>query len=181
MTGEEFLKLVHDNTDLLIRTVIANNPQAIAGNISAAHLNSPNPELNNPYTIIMNLWNRGKYSEVAHILNVPYLPNNLPPGYDDFFREVVQIKPTAKMIMKSDTASGGNWWSNMDWGGIIDSIGGLYLDITGGQNTSLQDNNVSNQPPVINMPAQDNTMLYVVGGGIALLIIALLVYLAAKK
>lgn len=178
MTGEDFLQLLHNDPSLWIRTVITNNPDAVAGNISAARLHSPDQRLNDPYTILMNLYSRGRYAEVARILNVPYLPKTLPPGYDDFFREVVQLKPTPKMMLRNDDGSGSNWWSNMDWGGILDGIGDLYSLIAGGGNTTLQDNTVQPLPPA---PApKDNTMLYI-GAGAAALIIALLIFLAAKK
>lgn len=180
MTGEDFLTMLHNDTSLLLRTIIANNPNAVAGNISAARLNSPDQRLNDPYTILMNLYSRGKYAEVAKIINVPYLPSTLPAGYDDFFREAVQIRPTPKMMLRSDNGtSNSNWWSNMDWGGIIDSIGGLYSDITGGEQTTLTDNTVQPLPPVT-PPAKNNTLLYV-GGAVGALILALLIYLAVKK
>lgn len=182
MTGEDFISMLHNNTSLLLRTIIANNPNAIAGNISAARLHSPDQRLNDPYTILMNLYNRGKYAEVARILNVPYLPNTLPPGYDDFFREAVQIRPTPKMMLRSDNGQNNtNWWTNMDWGGIIDSIGDLYSDIAGGGTTTLADNDLPNQPPApAPAPPKDNTMLYI-GGGVAALLIIVLLFVALKK
>lgn len=179
MTGEDFLRLLHNDTSLLFKTIIANNPQAVAGNISAAKLFSPNPALNDPYVILMNLWNRGKYAEVMQILDVPYLPNNLPPGYDDFFREVGELRPTPKMMLKSDTGNS-NWWTQMDWGGIISSVGDLYSDIVGGNQTTLHDNNLQTQPPLPPVPEKDNTEKYVMYGAIAVVVL-LLVYLAAKK
>lgn len=180
MTGEDFLTMLHNDTSLLLRTIIANNPNAVAGNISAARLNSPDQRLNDPYTILMNLYSRGKYAEVAQIINVPYLPSTLPAGYDDFFREAVQIRPTPKMMLRSDNGtSNSNWWSNMDWGGIIDSIGGLYSDIVGGGETTLTDNTVQPLPPAPVAP-KDNTLLYV-GGGLAALLVLVLVFVALKK
>lgn len=184
MTGEQMISLLHDDTSLLLRTIIANNPNAIAGNIAAARLHSPDQRLNDPYTILMNLYNRGKYAEVAKIINVPYLPNNLPPGYDDFFREVVQLRPTKKMMLKNDNGQNNtNWWTNTDWDGIIDSIGDLYIDIVGGSSTTLIDNPV-NPNPVNPNPApqqpKDNTLLYI-GGGVAALLVIILLFVALKK
>jgi hypothetical protein len=177
MTGEDFLKLLHNDTSLLLRTIIANNPNAVAGNISAARLHSPDQRLNDPFTILMNLYSRGKYDQVAKIINVPYLPSTLPAGYDDFFREAVQIRPTPKMMLKADTGNSGSWWQNMDWGGILDSVGGLYSDIVGGNETTLIDNTVQPLPPEA---PKDNTILYV-GGGIAALLIVVLLFVALKK
>lgn len=175
VTSDNFVSMLAQDPALLFRTIIANNPKAVQGNINAAHLTSSNQQLNDPFTILMNMYSRGRYAEVARIIAVPYLPGTLPPGYDEFFRDVAfQHQPQLR-----STNGSGSWWTEMDWGGIIDGIGGIVGQFTDEPGSGGGGTGPGPAPTPAPAPAPDNTVLYIslAGGAIAL---ALIVYLATR-
>lgn len=120
--------MVHNNLDGL-------NQRAI----QFGHIQSPlgREEM---FSLIKRFSASGDYQTLQQLFSVDYVPNVFPRSNDVFFFN--QFSPTYRNNLDgppteeewwngyNDTGNG-SWWSDMDWGGIVDSLGGVITIFSG--------------------------------------------------
>lgn len=183
MTTSERSALRRDlqNPADLFTLVAENNPEGLSNQFQAWGFTYGSSSPSEMVGELMKMWNAGgEMQEKALRLvgGVQYRYNVLPAWMD----EVITGNTAPQLRSTTGTAEDQTWYSEMDWGGIIDSIFGGIAQFTGGQ----EDNgNVGTSPVDPYQPgtntAQNGQMVQWIAIGAAVLVIIVALFIAMRK
>lgn len=155
--------------------IIQNNPDAVYRNLSGMGIA---PKSNQPeaiYSTVEKLLKSKQGNHAIAALNVEYLPQNDPGGYNDFFQEYNVLDGQLKSITttpETSTESGGSFWPSDLGEGV-----GIITELLDAFGPYIPTGKVTvGQPPVIN--ESPNLMLW---GGVIFVVVVIIVLIKLLK
>jgi hypothetical protein len=183
MTKQEIVNKLNSDPYYVASFVIQNNPDGVYDQLNsmglAGTITTIEPEC--IYPVVENLINSKQGEKAVQALNVPYLPENDPGGYNDLFQEFGALDggnnivvPQSRMMGTGQESSGdGSFWPQ-DLGqatGIVTSLLDSFLPyFQGGKGTGV---NQAYQQPA--QPESNKPNLILWGGVIAFVVVILLI------
>jgi hypothetical protein len=160
----------------LFTLIVENNPEGVSNQMQSWGWTYSDSTKEQMVTELMRAWNAGgadRQKALRLVKNVQYRYGVFPAGFD----QVITGQPAPpKMLTTDGQGSDQNWYSEMDWGGIIDSI-------FGGVQGVINDDGATT-PPANTPPADGgeeaakqpfNMQWIAVGGAVLVLIVALVI------
>lgn len=180
MTTSEQKALKRDlsNPLHLFTIIVENNPEGVSNQMQSWGLTYSSSTPDEMIKELVKAYNAGgaiKAGALQLVRNVKYKYGVLPAGFD---QAITGQAPPPKMLTTDGQGSDQSWYSEMDWGGIIDSIFGGVDKLTDKPSTPP-----STTAPPITEPsgagAGINPQWFAVGGAVLVVILAL--FIAMRK
>lgn len=189
MTTSERKALQRDlsNPQHLFTLIVENNPEGVSNQMQSWGWSYSDSSPEQMIEELMKAWNSGgqvRQQAIKLVSNVQYRFGVFPSGFD----QVITGQAPQPMLQTTDgQGAEGNWYSDIDWGGIIGAIGGIVTDATGGGSNGWTPEGPNSTPgaaPGVD-DAEDSegskkTMQWVAVGAAVLIIIVALV-IAMRK
>jgi hypothetical protein len=144
MTDSEQKALKHDlnNPVDLFTLIVENNPSGVSNQMQSWGLTQSDSTPDQMISELVRAYNAGgpiKAQSLAIVRNVQYRFGVFPAGYDE---AITGQQAPPKMLTTDGQGSDQNWYADIDFGGIIDSIFGGVAAVTGsGSGNSSGGNN----------------------------------------
>ena len=116
----------------LFTLIVENNPEGVSNQMQSWGLTQSDSTPEQMVSELVRAYNAGgqiKAQSLAIVRNVQYKFGVLPAGYDE---AITGQQAPPKMLTTDGQGSDQNWYADIDFGGIIDSIFGGVAAVTGG-------------------------------------------------
>lgn len=135
MNRAEAYEKIRTEPDYLVSVMVANNLAALNKRAQDLRLAKADLTADGMFGLFSNLAQNARFQDISSLVTgVNYEPNQLTKGNDKFFfeefspamREQFVGPPTEEDFWSQyEGAGNGQWWTDFDWGGVIDSLGGV--------------------------------------------------------
>lgn len=158
MTPEQAYEKLRTDTDYLVSVMVANNLEALNTRAEQLQLIKAPLTADGMFSLMFKLSANNDIATISELVNgIDYAPNKLTRGNDKFFFENFSPlmnqafvgPPTEEEFWgQYEQANEGDWWTDFDWGGVIDSLGGFINVFSNwGENEETPGYNPNPQPP----------------------------------
>jgi hypothetical protein len=199
MTPEQAYNKFQSEPDYLVSAIVANNLERLNELAQQYQLSSRNLSADGMFALFNELAKEQDFSSIEALLSgLDYQAGKLPKGTDKFFFEnfspaflesPTTVQTEAEFWEQYNDQGNGQWWTDFDWGGVVDSLGGVIEIFSGwgadGEETFTP--SPSTQPPAASntnnsgmasgLFTADNLKIY----GPYVLILALVLWMAYRK
>jgi hypothetical protein len=179
MTTSEKKALKRDlnNPVDLFTLIVENNPEGVSNQMQSWGLTQSDSTPSQMVSELVRAYNAGgqiRAQSLSIVRNVQYRFGVLPAGYDEAITGQA-LQPQKRTTDGTETDQ--SWYSEMDWGGIIDSIFGGVSAITGrGGSGSGSGSGTGGAPPAPVAPSTGiNPQWLAVGAAVVIVIVALVI------
>jgi hypothetical protein len=179
MTAKELRNKLRSNPEYALHLAVVNNPGAITNALMSNQTIQGEVSEQALYEILVGMYQSGDIDSLRYILgNVPYLPGQLPVGYDEL---LIGGQPTRR---SGNNVGGtqGAWYENVDWNDALDTIGGILGPlINPAPDAPPPPNWQPTSQPAATAPGVDTNSIIVYGGiGIMLIVVLVVVFKLIK-
>lgn len=183
MTTSEKKALQRDlsNPQHLFTLIVENNPEGVSNQMQSWGWSYSDSTPEQMIAELMKAWNSGgqvRQQAIKLVSNVQYRFGVFPAGFD----QVITGQAPAPMLQTTDgQGAEGNWYSEIDWGGIIGAIGGIVTDATSGGGSSDSPAPAPTPTPGEGSGEDSKKTMQWVAVGAAVLIIIVALVIAMRK
>lgn len=162
--------------------IVENNPEGVSNQMQAWGLTYSDSKPEQMVAELVKAYNAGgqiKAQSLAIVRNVKYKFGVLPAGFDE---AITGQAPPPKMLNTNGQESGQNWYTEMDWGRIIDVIFTGVASVTGGGTTPAPGpapGPAQGPAPGPGGPAEFNPQWIAVG--VAVVVVIMAFFIAMRK
>lgn len=160
----------------LFTLIVENNPEGVSNQMQSWGLTQSDSTPAQMVSELVRAYNAGgqiRAQSLSIVRNVQYRFGVLPEGYD----EAITGQPLQTQHTTDGSGSDQNWYADIDFGGIIDSIFGGVAAITGrGGSGSGSGSSTGGVPPAPVAPSTGiNPQWLAVGAAVVIVIVALVI------
>lgn len=179
MTEKELRNKLRNNPEYALHLAVVNNPGAITNALMSNQTIQGEVSEQALYEILVGMYQSGDMDSLRYILgNVPYLPGQLPVGYDELL-----IGGRRQRNLEGNDVGGtqGAWYNDVDWNAAFDTLTELISPLVNPTEEPPTPNWQPTSQPAATAPGVDTNSIIVYGGiGIMLIVVLVVVFKLIK-